>query len=207
MRSSGHLQEKLKICNINCAPSVENNLAQYFPSNQMQINRMSFSADVGLGLSILPLAALLTGTMLTIGIAVLLVVVVAIRKRRETTARNICGDKDKHLGECGYQFQAEASLNLNPSVGMDMKVMTPLDMGARQQRYVVAYTLKQGVEKQPDILNAQKSNEIIRHFLFQAKLMIEWFPSFSVSFQTRTVRKQSKQPTRGNCPQRLVPML
>lgn len=50
------------------------------------------------GLSILPLAALLTGTMLTIGIAVLLIVVLAIRKRRDNVSRNICDDKDKHLG-------------------------------------------------------------------------------------------------------------
>lgn len=41
--------------------------------------------------------------------------------------------------------------------GMDVTVTAPLDMGAGQQRYVVAYTLKQGIEKQPDILNAQKS--------------------------------------------------
>lgn len=40
---------------------------------------------------------------------------------------------------------------------MDMTVTAPLDMGTGQQRYVVAYTLKQGIEKQPDILNAQKS--------------------------------------------------
>lgn len=39
---------------------------------------------------------------------------------------------------------------------MDMTVTAPLDMGTGQQRYVVAYTLKQGIEK-PDILNAQKS--------------------------------------------------
>lgn len=42
-------------------------------------------------------------------------------------------------------------------LGMDMTVTAPLDMGTGQQRYVVAYTLKQGIEKQPDILNAQKS--------------------------------------------------
>lgn len=41
--------------------------------------------------------------------------------------------------------------------GMDMTVTAPLDMGTGQQRFVVAYTLKQNVEKQPDILNAQKS--------------------------------------------------
>lgn len=40
---------------------------------------------------------------------------------------------------------------------MDMTVTAPLEMGTGQQRFVVAYTLKQGVEKQPDILSAQKS--------------------------------------------------
>lgn len=40
---------------------------------------------------------------------------------------------------------------------MDMTVSAPLDMGTGQQRYVVAYTLKQDTEKKPDILNAQKS--------------------------------------------------
>lgn len=40
---------------------------------------------------------------------------------------------------------------------MDITVTTPLEMGMGQQKYVVAYTLKQGVEKQPDILNAQKT--------------------------------------------------
>lgn len=32
-------------------------------------------------------------------------------------------------------------------------------MGVGQQRFVVAYTLKQGAEKQPDILNAQKASD------------------------------------------------
>lgn len=46
-------------------------------------------------------------------------------------------------------------------LGMDKTVTTPLDMGAGgpgQQRFVVAYTLKQGAEKQPDILSAQKGS-------------------------------------------------
>lgn len=60
---------------------------------------LCLSIDGGLGLSILPLAALLTGTLLTIGIAVLLIVVLAIRKRRDPVSRNICDDKDKHLGK------------------------------------------------------------------------------------------------------------
>lgn len=41
-----------------------------------------------------------------------------------------------------------------------MTVTTPLEMNVGQQKYVVAYTLKQGTEKQPDILNAQKSDNI-----------------------------------------------
>lgn len=42
---------------------------------------------------------------------------------------------------------------------MDKTVTTPLDVGAGgQQRFVVAYTLKQGAEKQPDILSAQKDS-------------------------------------------------
>lgn len=49
-------------------------------------------------MSILPLAALLTGTLLTLGIGVLLVVVLAIRKKRDPISRNSCDDKDKHLG-------------------------------------------------------------------------------------------------------------
>lgn len=52
-----------------------------------------------MGLSILPLAALLAGTLFTVGIAVLSVVVIAIRRRRGQGARNMCDDKDKHLGE------------------------------------------------------------------------------------------------------------
>lgn len=42
---------------------------------------------------------------------------------------------------------------------MDITVTTPLEMNVGQQKYVVAYTLKQGTEKQPDILNAQKSQD------------------------------------------------
>lgn len=50
---------------------------------------------------------------------------------------------------------------------MDVTVTAPLDMGTGQQRYVVAYTLKQGIEKQPDILSAQKSMD--SHLLHTTK--------------------------------------
>ncbi|KAH8419175.1 hypothetical protein KR222_008061, partial [Zaprionus bogoriensis] len=102
------------------------------------INEADKRSDGRIGLSILPIAALLTGTLFTVGIAVLFVVVIAVRRRRCQGARNLCDDKDKHLG-------------------MDVTVTAPLETGAGHQRLVVAYTLKQGIEKQPDILSAQKS--------------------------------------------------
>lgn len=65
-------------------------------------SRFICSTDVdGVG-TILPLAALLTGAFLTLGVGVLLVVVLAIRKRRGPAARSICDDKDKHLGKSDY---------------------------------------------------------------------------------------------------------
>lgn len=117
-----------------------------------------FHTDGGASLSILPLAALLTGTLLTLGIGVLLIVVLAIRKKRDCTSRSSCDDKDKHLGRIfGLTPCVQIIKNLNMFIGMDMTVTAPLEMGTGQQRFVVAYTLKQGVEKQPDILSAQKS--------------------------------------------------
>lgn len=113
-----------------------------------------------MGLSILPIAALLTGTLLTVGIAVLFVVVVAVRKRRCQGGRTLCDDKDKHLGRqkiiknIWHLFNNYLFFLL---IGMDVTVTAPLETGPGHQRLVVAYTLKQGIEKQPDILNAQKS--------------------------------------------------
>ncbi|CRK88287.1 CLUMA_CG002066, isoform A [Clunio marinus] len=88
-----------------------------------------------------PLAALLTGALMTIGVAVLLIVILAIKKNREQPQPHENGIKEKHIG-------------------MDITVTTPLEMNVGQQKYVVAYTLK-GSEKQPDILNAQKSTDAI----------------------------------------------
>lgn len=134
-------------------------------TDRILIKRYSFvdlCADGGVGLSILPLAALLTGTLLTLGIGVLLVVVLAIRRKRDPAQRSACDDKDKHLGEsfineCPPILQIKF---ITLFIGMDMTVTAPLDMGTGQQRFVVAYTLK-GVEKQPDILSAQKSEFVL----------------------------------------------
>ncbi|KFB42107.1 hypothetical protein ZHAS_00009768 [Anopheles sinensis] len=105
--------------------------------NDVPLFRIDLTDDTD-GFAILPIAALLTGALFTIGIAVLLVVVLAIRRKRDGHGTGLCDGKEKHIG-------------------MDITVTTPLEMGMGQQKYVVAYTLKQGVEKQPDILSAQKT--------------------------------------------------
>lgn len=121
-----------------------------------------FNSDGRLGISILPLAVLLTGTLFIVGIAVLFVVVIAVRKRREQGGRTICDDKDKHLGIKStrrlYKIKGfNGSFFLFPLFpGMDVTVTAPLETGAGHQRLVIAYTLKQAIEKQPDILNAQQ---------------------------------------------------
>lgn len=61
-------------------------------------------SDGGLANSLVPMAAMLTGTLLMLGIGVLLTVVLAIRKKRGRLSRNPCNDKSKHLGEFWEQF-------------------------------------------------------------------------------------------------------
>ncbi len=97
----------------------------------------------------------------------LLVVVLAIRRKRDPTQRSACDDKDKHLGELKFNQTNNSrkffvNVNRDNVTGMDMTVTAPLDMGTGQQRFVVAYTLK-GVEKQPDILSAQKSEFCVKY--------------------------------------------
>lgn len=52
--------------------------------------------------------------------------------------------------------------------GVEVSGTTPLEMNVGQQKYVVSYTLK-GKEKQPDILNAQKSAVGINDTIFKMK--------------------------------------
>jgi hypothetical protein len=119
-----------------------------------------FSAD-GVDEASFPLAALLTGALLTIGIAVVLVVILALKKNREQSQPHENGIKEKHIGKSVISRASKAFLNSLWSIlGMDITVTTPLEMNVGQQKYVVAYTLK-GSEKQPDILNAQKSSDQI----------------------------------------------
>lgn len=89
---------------------------------------------------------------------------------------------------------------------MNITVTTPLEMGVGQQKYVVAYTLKQNiVEKQPDILNAQKTENIhslkdtiqklsspatIRpDALFVSKSMYNYEQKFTTNSQQNTLKK------------------
>lgn len=46
-----------------------------------------------------PVAALLTGALLTIGVAVLLIVVLALKKKNEQSQPHENGLKEKHIGE------------------------------------------------------------------------------------------------------------
>lgn len=67
-----------------------------FPFLYLSLTRVIDGTD---GFSILPLAALLTGALFTIGIAVLLVVVLAIRRKRDGHGTGLCDGKEKHMGK------------------------------------------------------------------------------------------------------------
>lgn len=89
--------------NPNIASSSFFTLYLYFITFRTAVISL-FSLNIdGVG-TILPLAALLTGAFLTLGVGVILVVILAIRKRRNPAARSICDDKDKHLGELLIYF-------------------------------------------------------------------------------------------------------
>lgn len=60
-----------------------------------------FIADSGDESGLFPVAALFTGALLTIGLAVLLIVFIALRKNREQVQTHENGIKEKHIGECG----------------------------------------------------------------------------------------------------------
>jgi hypothetical protein len=119
-------------------------------------------------LSIVPLAALLTGAVLTLGIAVLLVAVLAVRRRR---------DRHHHHHHHGAPHQMELEAvkqqkipptgELQPS----SRHNSLLEINHGEHRYVVSYTLKsaadcgqqqqqpqqqQPSERQPDILNTPR---------------------------------------------------
>jgi hypothetical protein len=106
-------------------------------------------------MSILPIAALLTGSLLTLGIAVLLIVVLAVRR------------KHRHCGgsHCAHQLDPSKQAKMP---GQSSRPGSMLEINTGDNRYVVAYTLKpaadcttqptanSSVDRQPDILNTPR---------------------------------------------------
>nr|CAD7395525.1 unnamed protein product [Timema poppensis] len=113
----------------------------------------SVSGDGGAGMSVIPLAALLTGAVLTLGIAVLFVAVLAVRRRR--------GHHHRHVPQ-GTHFAHELdpeSVKQKVPPGPPTRQNSMLEINHGDQRYVVSYTLKSATEcgdHQPDILNPSR---------------------------------------------------
>ncbi|KAF2902385.1 hypothetical protein ILUMI_03801 [Ignelater luminosus] len=112
--------------------------------------------DDNSSISILPLAALLTGSLLTLGLAVLLVIVLAVRRSRH-----------RHCAQshCGHQLELSKAPKVTPQASRPNSM---LEINTGDQRYVVAYTLKPAadcvnqspvsapIDHQPDILNTPR---------------------------------------------------
>lgn len=104
-------------------------------------------------MSLVPLAGLLTGSLLTLGIAVLVIVVIAVRRKRHCDGAN----------HCPHHIALDASKPASKSRQGSM-----LEINTGDNRYVVAYTLKPAADcspqfeagdnsrRQPDILNAPR---------------------------------------------------
>ena len=134
------------------------------------------SIDGGVGLSVVPLAALLTGAVLTLGIAVLLVAVLAVRRRRDPHHHH---HHHYHHQGVPHQMELEAvkQQKVPPAGGLQSasRQNSLLEINHGEHRYVVSYTLKsaadcsqqqqqqqsqqhqqQPSERQPDILNTPR---------------------------------------------------
>lgn len=116
--------------------------------------------DDGSSISIIPLAALLTGSFLTLGLAVLLIIVLAVRRNRHRHCpRN----------HCGHQLDISKVPKMTSQTSRQNSM---LEINTGDQRYVVAYTLKPAtdcvnqspisapIDHQPDILNTPRGKEI-----------------------------------------------
>ncbi|KAG5873698.1 hypothetical protein JTB14_000873 [Gonioctena quinquepunctata] len=125
------------------------------------LNDAEKRTDGSNSVSLVPLAGLLTGSLLTLGMAVLVIVVVAVRRKRECDGRM----------HCPHHLDIDASKQTSKSRQGSM-----LEINTGDNRYVVAYTLKPASDcaplpspqatisppdprRQPDILNTPRGTE------------------------------------------------
>ncbi|CAG9764806.1 unnamed protein product [Ceutorhynchus assimilis] len=131
--------------------------------DDITLNDAEKRTDGSSNMSLVPLAGLLTGALLTLGIAVLVIVVIAIRRKRH------CGGAN----HCPHHITLDASKPNSKSRQGSM-----LEINTGDNRYVVAYTLKPAADcspsypshdnptgisdskRQPDILNTPRVSKI-----------------------------------------------
>ncbi|KAK9878566.1 hypothetical protein WA026_022636 [Henosepilachna vigintioctopunctata] len=123
----------------------------------VMLNDAEKRTDGGTNMSMLPMAALLTGSLLTLGLGVFVVVVVTIKRRH------------RHCGG------SHCALELDPKQPKLAAPGSMLEINTGDNRYVVAYTVKQNPDcqmgaqltvctttsghndvRQPDILNTPR---------------------------------------------------
>lgn len=121
--------------------------------DDITLNDAEKHTDGSTNMSLVPLAGLLTGSLLTLGIAVLVIVVIAVRRKRHCDGAN----------HCPHHIALDASKPASKSRQGSM-----LEINTGDNRYVVAYTLKPAADcspqfeagdnsrRQPDILNAPR---------------------------------------------------
>uniref|UniRef100_A0AAR5PEF8 Ig-like domain-containing protein n=1 Tax=Dendroctonus ponderosae TaxID=77166 RepID=A0AAR5PEF8_DENPD len=128
--------------------------------DDITLNDAEKRTDGSSNMSLVPLAGLLTGSLLTLGIAVLVIVVIAVRRKRHCDGRN----------HCPHHIALDASKPASKSRQGSM-----LEINTGDNRYVVAYTVKPAADcspaypshdnlandsrRQPDILNTPRGGE------------------------------------------------